>query len=185
MSLDKLNIEGRPSESNCYADIDCVFQYLVKEKKIPPEHIVLHGRSLGSGPSCYLAAKTTAEGRSVAGLILHAPFTSVYRVVMPDFFGYTLCGDKFPNIDRMRNIDCPVLIAHGTLDKIVPFSHGKALQKASPKAEMFTTYGMHHNYIETVQDEDSFIEAVNDFLDFNVLARRLWMHPLVNSYKTL
>lgn len=163
---------------NCYADIDCVFQYLTGTRKIPPEHIVLYGRSLGSGPSCYLAAKTAERGRSVAGIILHAPFTSVFRVILPDLFGYTLFGDLFPNIDRMKDIKCPIFIAHGEDDKIVPFEHGRALFEASPvkdKTEFFSTRDMYHNYFVSIHSELALVEAMNHYLDYHILARRLWM----------
>lgn len=168
---------GTPSEDNCYADIDCVFSYLTQERGIPPEHIVLYGRSLGSGPSCYLAAKT-AKGRSVAGLILHAPFLSVFRIVMPDFFGYTIKGDLFSNIDRIPTITCPILIAHGVEDEIVPFAHGQALLEAAPlkdRAEFFSTKGMRHNGFASPSLEAAFMEAINRYLDYHILARRLWM----------
>ena len=87
---------GPPCEAMCYKNIDAAFRYLTKVRKIPPSQIVLYGRSLGSGPSCYLAAKSANQGRSVAGLILHSPFLSVYRVVVN--CGFTLHGDMFRNI---------------------------------------------------------------------------------------
>jgi fermentation-respiration switch protein FrsA (DUF1100 family) len=142
-----------------------------------PEHIVLYGRSLGSGPSCYLASKSAAAGRSVAGLILHAPFTSVYRVVFPDI-GFTVPGDQFPNIDRMRSIRCPVFIAHGTADEIVPYHHGLSLHKAvmvKAKAEFFSCDGMGHNRYESTISELAHMEAIHHYLDYHILARRLWM----------
>jgi len=146
-----------------------VFEYLTEERNIPPEHIVLYGRSLGSGPSCYLAARSASNGRFVAGLILHAPFTSVYRVALPDFFGCTVGGDMFPNIDRMEDVECPVFIAH---------KHGRALLEAAPRrdrAEFFSQRGMHHNWFESVHVEQELMEALNRYLDYHVLARRLWM----------
>jgi len=177
-SLPETNITmhaaGQPSESNCYADIDSVYQYLTKERKIPPEHIVLYGRSLGSGPSIYLSSNNP----SIAGLILHAPFTSVYRVLLPDCFGCSALGDLFPNITRMENVECPVFIAHGEEDRIVPFEHGLKLLGAVPrkdKAEFFTAPGLQHNYYETAEVEFALMEALNNYLDYHILARRLWM----------
>ena len=172
-----MHFSGSPSEANCYADIDRVYEYLLTELKTLPEHIVLYGRSLGSGPSCYLASKTAVAGRSVAGLILHAPFTSVYRIVFPDF-GFTVLGDQFPNIDRMQSIECPVFIAHGAKDEVVPYDHGVALINAVPvksKAEFISPVGMRHNSYETWDSELKHMEALAHFLDYHVLARRLWM----------
>jgi hypothetical protein len=95
-------MSGTASEESCYASIDAVFNYLVEKRGLSPHQIVLYGRSLGSGPSCYLAEKTSMGGNQVAGLILHSPFTSVYRVVLD--FGFTMVGDQFPNVDRVKNI---------------------------------------------------------------------------------
>ena len=52
---------GTPSEQNCYGDIEAAFHYLTQVRHVPPEQIVLYGRSLGSGPSCYLASKTGSD----------------------------------------------------------------------------------------------------------------------------
>ena len=41
-----------------------------------------------------------AEKYKVAGLMLHAPLMSILRVVFSNL-RWTLCFDKFPNIDRI------------------------------------------------------------------------------------
>lgn len=46
-----------PSEEYIYNDIECVYEYLINEKGLSSKNIILYGRSLGSGPSCYLAEK--------------------------------------------------------------------------------------------------------------------------------
>ena len=170
---------GTPSEENCYADIEAVFRYLTTERKVPAEHIVLFGRSLGSGPACYLAAKCSAQGKPVAALILLSPFTSVYRLVVPDI-GVTLLGDAFPNIDRIRDIKVPIYIAHGEADEIVPLDHSRALREALPRrrVEFFSHPQMTHNDIDE-EVEDEMMRSMNDFLDYYVLARRLWMKPAI------
>ena len=172
-------ISGTPSEENCYADIEAVFEYLTTERNVPAEHIILFGRSLGSGPSCYLAAKCSEEGKPVAALILLSPFTSVYRLVVPDI-GMTLLGDAFPNIDRIRDIKVPIYIAHGEADEVVPLDHSRALRDILPRrrVEFFSHPQMTHNDIgEDVEDE--MMRGMNDFLDYYVLARRLWMKPAI------
>lgn len=140
--------EGLPAEEHCYADIDAVYEHLVDVKRCDPSKIVLFGRSLGSGPSCYLASRTNLEGRPVAGLILHSPFMSVYRVVLD--VGCTLAGDKFPNIDFAPDIQNSVLLLHGTNDNIIPHKHSDSLSKAfgTPKEKQLSPVfldGMGHN----------------------------------------
>ena len=127
----KTTTTGSPSERNCYDNIVTVYDYMTVDLGIPRESIVLYGRSLGSGPTCYLAERLAKEKQSIAGMILYAPFTSVFRVVFPHFFGMTMLGDAFPNIDRMPNIACPVMVIHGGADHVVPCSHGQALVEAA------------------------------------------------------
>ena len=83
---------GAPCEENCYADIDAAYQYLLDVRRLQPEQIVLYGRSLGSGPSCFLAQKSAKEGKSVGGVILQSPLLSAYRVAFD--FRFTMVGDK-------------------------------------------------------------------------------------------
>ena len=122
---------GTPSEENCYADIEAAYRYLTEVRQVRPEQVVLYGRSLGSGPSCYLATKTAQQGRGVGGLILQSPLLSAYRVAFN--FRFTMVGDKFANIDYAPHIACPVFIVHGTQDEVVPFWHGENLFLALPQ----------------------------------------------------
>jgi hypothetical protein len=46
-----------PSEEQCYADIEACYNYLVYNKSVPPSCVILYGKSLGSGPTCWLAQK--------------------------------------------------------------------------------------------------------------------------------
>ena len=52
---------GKPSEEGCYDAIDTAYQYLIEKLEIPPSKIIVWGRSLGTGPSCYLAEKENLE----------------------------------------------------------------------------------------------------------------------------
>lgn len=170
---------GTPAEDNCYADIDAAYTYLTEVRHIQPEQIVLYGRSLGSGPSCYLASKTAKEGRSVAGVILQSPLLSAYRVAFN--FRYTMAGDKFPNIDYAQDIACPVFIIHGTQDEVVPFWHGQDLFMALQqqwRAKPFWVEGAGHNNIEAMlRPTGAFIAKLVEFLDLHVGARRGKMAP--------
>ncbi len=116
----------KPTEDNCYKDIEAVYEYLTQVEMVSPGNIVLYGRSVGSGPSCYLAERIcTGKEADIAGMILHSPFLSVIRVVLD--MGIENTYDVFPNISRIPNITCPTFILHGTRDCIVPFYHGKSI----------------------------------------------------------
>lgn len=121
---------GIPSEMNCYNDIDAAYAYLTDVLHQSPQSIVLYGRSLGSGPSLYLAERLAKNKINLGGLVLQSPLLSIYRVAFN--FRFTLPGDMFPNVDRIPNISCPVLVIHGTRDEVVPFWNGENLFLEAP-----------------------------------------------------
>jgi len=164
-----LSYTGDPSEDYCFADISAAFAYLTSDLQIPPSSIILYGRSLGSGPSCYLASRTAEDGDPVGGLILHAPFLSVYRIVLES--GCTLPGDRFPNVDFAPTIRSPALFIHGTKDSIVPFNHSERLLETvrEPyRAEPVFIKGMGHNNVHA-SVRPLFIGRLRKYLDQHVL----------------
>mmetsp|Transcript_26887 Transcript_26887/g.47436 ORF Transcript_26887/g.47436 Transcript_26887/m.47436 type:complete len:291 (+) Transcript_26887:73-945(+) len=170
---------GSPCEESCYSDIEAAYQYLLDVRRLQPEKIVLYGRSLGSGPSCYLASKTAKEGQSVGGVILQSPLLSAYRVAFD--FRFTMVGDKFPNIDYAPHIKCPVFIVHGTQDEVVPFWHGEDLFMSLAqqwRAKPFWVEGAGHNNIEALlRPTGAFVDKLIEFLDLHVSARRGQLTP--------
>lgn len=116
--------EGVPSERNCYADIDAAYEYLTGSLDVPPERIILYGRSVGGGPSVDLATR-----RPVGGLILESAFTSALACSR---ISSVLPTDAFRNIDKIHAVKCPILSIHGRRDWTVPFRLGKALFEAAP-----------------------------------------------------
>jgi len=156
---------GLPSEQSCYEDIDAAYSFLTETLRTPSENIVLYGRSLGSGPSCYLAEKLHLQQVQLGGMILQAPLLSIFRVAFN--FRYTLPYDMFPNIDRIANTSCPIFVVHGTKDEVVPFWNGQALFLAAPIALRAKPFWVHegcHNNLEELLREDCVF--FNQFIEF-------------------
>lgn len=136
-----------PSEKYVYDDVDAVYEHLSKDKNIPDNRIIAYGRSVGSGPSCYIAEK-----HNLAGLIINCGFMSVYRVIFK--FRFTMPGDMFPNIDRVKKINCPICVFHSIKDEIIPFYHGKELYRcAKHKFDPLFIDGTNHNNIDRLSDD--------------------------------
>jgi fermentation-respiration switch protein FrsA (DUF1100 family) len=151
------NSSSKASEYGCYDAIDTVYRYLTEKKKITPDRIVLWGRSLGTGPSCYLAEK-----KQVGGLILETPFISAFRTITGRS---VLPWDRFRNLERAPNITCPSLVIHGKLDEIVPFKHGKQVFKALPQTKDFLEFeNAGHNDLAEVGGL-KYYSAVINFLE--------------------
>lgn len=152
--------EQVPSEAFVYSDAEAAMWLLSESFQIPLEEIVLYGRSLGSGPTCYLAEKYP----KISGIILEAPIASVMRVIAD--FRFTFPWDMFPNIDRMAKISCPLLLLQGSRDEVVPMSHSEALLQAcsNPNKQLVFIEGAGHNDIQAVAGQKLF-EILQEFLD--------------------
>mmetsp|Transcript_23117 Transcript_23117/g.35671 ORF Transcript_23117/g.35671 Transcript_23117/m.35671 type:complete len:297 (+) Transcript_23117:117-1007(+) len=158
----KLSPSMEPSEDACYADIEAAYKYLINNGT-PSERIVLYGRSVGTGPSCHLASLI---GPRLGGLILHSPFTSVYRIMIDFGCSMGLFGDMFQNLEAVEKIKCPVFIIHGVEDEIIPFSHGCTLYNAfstEVKYDPLWVEGMGHNSMSRPM-ADSIISRIAGFL---------------------
>lgn len=132
---------GTPSESGCYAAIEAVFQYATQTLGYSPEQIILYGRSLGGGPSTWLAQR-----EPIAGLILDGAFCSAFRVKTQLKL---LPWDKFDNLARLPTLACPAMIIHGRDDQVVPFSHAEKNFNAlaGPKYRLFVDGAGHNGLI--------------------------------------
>ncbi len=120
---------GCASESGVYAAAEAAYAFLIEKKGVKPEDIILYGRSLGGGPTSYLASKYP-----VGGVILEATFISAFRVKtrFP-----LLPWDSFSNLSRIRRIKAPILFIHGTEDAVVPFAHAKKLLRAAGPGQSY------------------------------------------------
>ncbi|HEY9658617.1 MAG TPA: alpha/beta hydrolase [Allocoleopsis sp.] len=120
--------DGQPSERHAYQDADAAYRYLTQQLHIPPDQIILYGRSVGGGSATDLATR-----HPVAGLILESTFTSAFRVVVPFPL---LPFDKFPNLDKLSQVHCPVLVMHGEADQTIPLTHGQTLYETAPEPKL-------------------------------------------------
>ncbi|MDB5391994.1 MAG: Acylglycerol lipase [Planctomycetaceae bacterium] len=127
---------GSPSESKLAADATAAWNYLIDERKVAANRIVLFGESLGGGVATRLAAEVCESGTPPGGLILRSTFSS-----MVDAAGYNypwlpvrlVLVDRYLSITRIPLVTCPILIFHGRKDGIVPFQLGKRLFDAAPE----------------------------------------------------
>ncbi len=114
--------DGRPSQKAIVADADRFYDMVVERPEVDAARIVFQGRSVGGGFAACLAAE-----RKPGALILESTFTSVVsmarRYLIPPFLV------RHPlRVDRvLKRLDVPVLIMHGSRDRIIPVSHGRKL----------------------------------------------------------
>lgn len=119
------NTKGETRQQDIFSDAAETYDWL-KAKGYP--EIVVYGYSYGTS----VAAGLTSL-RPVDKLILTAPFSSLLRLVKekPVPFAGLVLSDKYPSEDYMRNYRNPLLIVHGTADRLIPIHHGQAMYEAA------------------------------------------------------
>lgn len=134
---------GLRTEETLYSD--AMLCYNKVQELYPDDKICIYGRSLGTAMASWLAARTTP-----AAVVLETPFNNMIEVAMQHsriipvqlFLRYTFRNDLHLTIAKS-----PILIAHGTKDKIVHYKSGLRLYKSlkdHTEAEMLTIPGGNH-----------------------------------------
>ncbi|XP_044463873.1 alpha/beta hydrolase domain-containing protein 17B isoform X3 [Mangifera indica] len=148
---------GKPSEINTYQDIEAVYNCLKREYNVKQEELILYGQSVGSGPTLHLASRL----QKLRGVVLHSAILSGIRVLYP--VKMTFWFDIFKNIDKIRHVNCTVLVIHGTNDDIVDLSHGKRLwELAKEKYDPLWIKGGGHCNLETYPE---YIKHLRKFMN--------------------
>ncbi|MBD2780466.1 MARTX multifunctional-autoprocessing repeats-in-toxin holotoxin RtxA [Xenorhabdus szentirmaii] len=87
------NSDGRPSEPGLYQDARTMFRYLVNDRGISPDDIVIHGYSMGAPIAADLARYAERRGQAIAGLLLDRPMPSMAKAItaqgIPNPTGFT------------------------------------------------------------------------------------------------
>jgi len=80
-------------------DADSIYDYLTTICGVKDEDIILFGRSMGSGPTCYLASR-----KSCHSLLLMSPYTSI-KDATKSLLGWAGSMVSMIVYERFRNID--------------------------------------------------------------------------------
>jgi fermentation-respiration switch protein FrsA (DUF1100 family) len=153
---------GIPSEHGTYLDAEAAWDFLVRELKVEPEHIVVIGRSLGGAVASRLAGLKRPRG-----LILEGAFTSIPDVaadLVPYFPARFLVRYDYPTKKFVAGVDCPILVMHSSDDEIIPFSHGQKLFQLAPEPKTFLPLLGGHNDAVTVSSGE-YRTGVRKFLN--------------------
>jgi len=130
--------EGRVSEQGCYRSAELMFDALRERDASVP--IWVYGRARGAA-----VASRLASVRDAAGLVLEGSYPSL-RVQMKDQMGWFrfLVLWRFPTVEFLESVRCPLLVVHSVHDREVPIAFGREVfdAYAGPK-EFFETGGLH------------------------------------------
>jgi fermentation-respiration switch protein FrsA (DUF1100 family) len=157
------NSGGKISEKGLYADAGAAWKVLTEEEKIPPEKIIVAGRSLGGAVAAHLAMT-----RKPAALILESAFSSIPDMgaeIYPFLPVRLLCRIKLPTADYVANVKVPTLIIHSPDDEIVPYKQSQTLlARSAATVKHFLKLSGPHNECYYI-NEKTYKKGLSDFLD--------------------
>ncbi|POQ98163.1 lysophospholipase [Alkalispirochaeta sphaeroplastigenens] len=135
--------QGSPSEEGTARDARAAYHFLTGPAGVPPERVVIFGRSLGAAVAAELAREV-----SCGAVILESAFRSVPALARSLYpwlpLGFLVRYD-YPTEYYAAGITAPVLVIHSPHDEIVPFSHGQAVYAAVPGERRFLEIQGGHN----------------------------------------
>jgi hypothetical protein len=148
---------GKRSEKEMLGDMQFIYEKLANQ--YTEHHMIVYGRSLGSG----FATKVASENKP-RYLILDSPYYSFRKAVerfLPIFpvrfvLRYHLRTDNW-----IRHVNCHTYIIHGTKDWLIPIRQSEALQKLNPrKITLIRIQGGGHNNLPFFDEYHNFIRDI-------------------------
>ena len=141
---------GRPTRRGIHWDSVAALEYVIGRADVDGKRLIVVGQSLGG------AAAITAIGSSrisgIAGVVVESAF-SCYEAVAKDHVGRVLSPlaallvkDDYSPIDNIAEMgEIPLLVIHGTADRVVPYYHGRRLlERAVGEKDLWTIDGGRH-----------------------------------------
>ncbi len=123
-----------PSEETITADAATAWAELQKRQPQASQRVIF-GHSMGGSVAVRLASGLHG-GSDYAALVLEATFTRLPDVAAASGFWGRLAAAattlQFDSLSRIKNIDAPLLMLHGTADNTVPIALGRRLRDAAP-----------------------------------------------------
>jgi len=156
--------QGKTSRRGVYEDAVAAIDYVKSRKDVDPKKLLIFGQSLGGANAIAVMGRNRIAGvravaiestfysyrRIVREKLAHIPVLSILRWPL----SFLIVGNGYSPGKVVGDIaPIPLLLIHGTADRVIPFHHGKELyERASqPKefwvvkngrhTEAFTAYG--------------------------------------------
>jgi fermentation-respiration switch protein FrsA (DUF1100 family) len=163
---------GKPAREGIFEDCIAALEYVNNRPDIDPERVVILGQSLGGAQAVAIMREDIA--RSVRALAVDSSFFS-YRLIVQDKIARIpvlsvlrrplsrlIINDRLsPHLVVESISPVPILIIHGTDDRVVPYHHGRMLfERAGDPKELVTVVGGSHT--------DAFVRPESTYRDILV-----------------
>lgn len=154
---------GRPSEAALYAAGRAALAWLAGQG-IPPNRTILFGKSLGGG-----VVGDIGRDAPFLGMVLESTFRSIPSVashLLPMIpVGFLFRGERYDTASKIGEIQAPLLVIHGTDDRLIPVAEGQALHDlAREPKRLWLVPGAGHNDVALTAG-DEYGRVLREWLD--------------------
>lgn len=165
--------EGKNTERRMYQDGQSALEWLLKDKRLPPQKIILWGFSLGNAVAVETAKNNDLPFKAV---ILQSPFSNTpqmgyflltggfdpqsnFQRLFARLVSPLLFNKRFDNLAKIKEIQPPLFIGYSQADKTIPWQMSRQLALAAPKhaGQYLSPVGAHTEF-------DWFAPAALEFL---------------------
>jgi pimeloyl-ACP methyl ester carboxylesterase len=149
-------LAGAPTYDASSHDARAALEFVRDSLQAMPANTVYFGHSLGTAIAAELAASDPPRV-----LVLQAPFSSARamaaRMVVPGLttFWRAISRVHFDTVRRVRGLTCPVWVAHGDKDMVIPERMGREVfAAAAHPGEYLVVHGAGHNNVAEIGGQD-------------------------------
>lgn len=134
---------GKPTEEGTYADAAAAWRFLVEQRGLQVNRIAVMGESLGGAVAIDLARKVKPGALIVESTFASSP--DMAAGMFPFLPARWLCRFQYNSFAKISSLSCPLLLAHGRDDEMIPYAQGRALYDAAPQPKQFVELTGGHN----------------------------------------
>ena len=158
--------EGSPTEDGLFADGEAALDYLLSEKEVITENLILYGYSLGNAASIYL----TSRKINPLCLIAESPFASSTSLVQSgtglDLPHRWLTTGEYNNAQHIKSIHTSFLLFHGLADDFIRYrDNGKVVYENAPdpKKQVLAADAGHKDIHEKL-GEENYLKIIREWI---------------------
>ncbi len=160
-----------PSEQSIVQDAQLAFDEL-RRREARPSQRVIYGHSMGSGVAVDIASRLQAP-TDYGAIILESALTSFTEVaVEASWLGRLISwlnNERFASIDKIAQVNAPLLMLHGGLDTTVPPALGnKLFAAANPPKQWLVIHNAKHSDLHEAGGA-AYQAALQGFMNLYVL----------------
>ena len=126
---------GTMTEHSLELTADAAWKFALEDLSYRSSQIVVAGTSLGGAAAVYLASQQSESGNAPAALVTVATFSSMVDVARSHYPWLpvnAILVDRYPSVQRIPRVSCPIVAMHGDNDSVVQQQFGRRLFDAAP-----------------------------------------------------